>query len=243
MGKLFDSMSKTLQPEDFGWKTVADATMKNADFLQSLRLKFRELKQEKPLVVYDVDDILHPLEYRIADDLGIDVGRFLHTFAILENPKLSDQEREKIIAAFANSKYFQEIEFIDGIERILEPEKYGARVEINSNAFSEDIGRLKREQLLAVVPGLRPEQIKINVIHYGKSHTKTLNPEMTIFVDDSPFNVGLSQALINIMPTWMPWSYSKEALAQLTDKSVTWRDSLNEMIDFCCQVTQTVLKE
>lgn len=242
MGELFDSVRKTLQPAQLNWKTTVDATENEAEFFQNLKTRFQTLDQDAPLVVYDVDDILHPLEYRIADDLGIDINRFLYTFSVRHNPQLTIQEQDAIIEAFANSKYFQDIEFIDGVERILEPEKYGARVEINTNAFSEEIGRLKREQLLAAVPGLKPEQIKISVIHYGKSHNKVIDPKTTIFVDDSPFNVGLSAALINVMPIWMPWSYSKEALEQLSSKPVTWRDSLNEMIDFCCQAAQAMVE-
>ena len=39
-----------------------------------------------PLVVYDIDDIVWLLNYRIAEDLGIDEDRFLSTFSVKDNP-------------------------------------------------------------------------------------------------------------------------------------------------------------
>lgn len=201
--------------------------------------RFAAQEQEQPLVVYDIDDVTWLLEKAIADDLGIDLDRFLSTFSVRDNAALTSEEREKIIAAFGNAKYFENIQFMPGVENVLAPEELGAKVMFNSNAFSERIGELKKEQILAAVPGLKPEQVQINIISYGTTHKKELNPATTILVDDSPFNIALSPALINVMPAWMPWSYSSEALTQMVDKPVAWRDTLDEINDF---VYQTVAK-
>lgn len=211
-------------------------------FFEKIRNEFQALGQNRPLVVYDVDDIMHLLEHRILDDLGIDAKRCLATYSIRENTLMTTEEQDAFIAAFSNSKYFHEIEFLPGVERILEPCRFGAEVQIVSNAFSEDISRLKSEQLLAAVPGLRPEQIVMNVIGYGGAHKKELSQHTTILHDDSPFNVEKSPALINVMPTWMPWSHSKEAIKQLSNKPVTWRKDLNTMIDFTCKAVQSMVK-
>ncbi len=192
------------------------------------------------LVVYDIDDIVWLLNYRIAEDLGIDENRFLSTFSVKDNPLLSRDERQKIIAAFADSRYFENIQFMTGVENILAPQQLGAKVVFNSNSFSERIAELKTEQLLAAVPGLRQEQIQMHIIHYGKTHKKALDPSTTILVDDSPFNVALSPALMNVMPAWMPWSYSDEAIEQLADKPVKWCESLDDINDFVYQTVATM---
>ncbi len=211
-------------------------------FFEELRNKFQTLGQDRPLVVYDVDDIMHLLEYRILADLGIDAKRCLATYSIRENNLITPEEQDAFIAAFSNSKYFHEIEFLPGVERILEPCQFGAEVQIVSNAFSEDISHLKSEQLLAVVPGLKPEQIVMNIIGYGGAHQKELDQHTTILHDDSPFNVEKSPALVNVMPTWMPWSHSKEAIEQLSNKPVTWRKDLNAMVDFTCRAVQSMMR-
>lgn len=211
-------------------------------FFDMLRQKFRQCDQEKPLAIFDIDDVMHLLEHRIANDLGIDINRFLCTFSVRDNPQLTPSEKKAIIEAFANPKYFRDIEFLPGVERITEPQEFGALVGANSNAFSKEIGELKREQLLAAVPGLKPEQIQINVIHYGETHRKELDPRTTVLHDDSPFNVAMSPALLNSMPSWMPWTHSREALQQMASKLVTWHDSLNDMIDFTCAAVRAMRK-
>lgn len=211
-------------------------------FFGMLRQKFKQRNQEEIIATFDVDDILHLLCYNIADDLGIDTTRFLCTFSVRDNPLLATKEKEAIIAAFANPKYFQDIKFLPGTKRILELQEYGALVGIDSNAFSEKIGELKREQLLAAIPGLKPEQVKINIIHYGEAHGKTLDPQTTILHDDSPFNVRKSPALLNSMPLWMQWSYSSDAIEQMAGNLVTWHEDLNQMIDFSCAAVQAMRK-
>lgn len=209
---------------------------------EGLARKFSLLDQEEPLVIYDIDDILQLLEYRVAERLGIDLVRLLHTFSIRDNPMLTASEKTAVIDAFSDSSYFRDIEFLPGIERILEPQEFGARIGINSNAFSAEIGDLKREQLLAAVPGLTAEQIQINIIHYGETHRKTLDSQTTILHDDSPFNIALSPALLNSMSDWMPWSYSPEALQQMSGKLVTWHKDLHAMIDFACRAVAAMRK-
>lgn len=224
------------------WQIAAVEIEKEEALLETLAQKFKQLGQEQPRAIFDVDDVMHLLEHRIADDLGIDINRFLYTFSIKDNPKLTIAEKRAIIAAFSNSKYFRDIDFLPGVERITEPQEFGALVGVNSNAFSKEIGELKREQLLAVVPNLKPEQIQINIIHYGETHRKDLDPRTTILHDDSPFNVAMSPALLNSMPNWMSWTHSHEALLQMTGKLVVWHDNLNSMIDFSCKAVRAMRK-
>ncbi len=241
MGSFSRVISSAHIPRDSNQITMSQVWREEV-FFEMLRQGFKRRNQEKPLAIFDVDDILHLLCYDIAEDLEIDASRFLYTFSVRDNPLLTTSEKEAILAAFADPKYFQNIKFLPGTERILEPQEYGASVGIDSNAFSERIGELKREQLLAAVPGLKPEQVKINVIHPGEAHSKSLDPRTTILHDDSPFNMEQSPALLGSMPRWMPWSYSNEAMDQLTGKLVTWHDDLNQMIDFTCAAVQAMRK-
>lgn len=237
-------MKSTSRDDTLCWHSpkasVDRSTIEQKSLLGRLCQRLTEEERKRPLVVYDIDDVTWLLEKAIAEDLGIDLDRFLSTFSVRDNTALADEEREKIIAAFGNPKYFENIQFMPGVENVLAPEELGARVIFNSNAFGERIGKLKKEQILAAVPGLKPEQVQINIIDYSATHRKVLNPATTILVDDSPFNVALSSALINVMPTWMPWSYDSKALTRMADKTVAWRDSLDEINDFVYQAVATM---
>lgn len=242
MSDLFWKLQNSLHIPMQDWQIAVTEIENEEAFFKMLAQQFKQLGQKQPLAIFDIDDVMHLLEHRIADDLGIDINRFLYTFSIRDNPQLTPSEKKAIIEAFSNPKYFRDIDFLPGVERITEPQEFGALVGANSNAFSKEIGELKREQLLAAVPNLKPEQIQINIIHYGETHRKELDPRTTILHDDSPFNVAMSPALLNSMPNWMSWTHSREALQQMTGKVVTWHDSLNSMIDFTCKAVRAMRK-
>lgn len=183
----------------------------------------------RPKVVFDVDDVLWPLGEVVARRLGIDPERYFYQFSVKDNPALTEKEREAIIMAFADPRYFMEIEFFAEIENIMRPRELGAIVKIKSNSFSEQIAKLKIQQLLAVVPGLREDDIQTNIIHYGQSHGKTIDPDTTIFIDDSPYNVATSPATANIMPDLGNWNRGAEAMRIINNKPVRYAKSLREI--------------
>lgn len=241
LANLVASVQQNLRLPVSGWQSIATRISKESEILEVLAYQFRRLDQAQPLASFDFDDVLHPLEYRIVDDLGIPPHKFLHTFHMPTNPLLSEAERQAIIAAFANPKYFYDIEFMPGIENLLKPQEYGARVKVESNAYSKQIGDLKRDQLLAAVPGLKPEQVVVHIIDFSRTYQKQLDPETTILHDDSPYNAEQSSALLISMPAWMPWTYSPAAIKQLSGRIVSWHDDLQNMIDFTCRVVHRMI--
>lgn len=180
-------------------------------------------------VVFDVDDTLWSLGEAVAQKLGIERERYFYHFKVTENPKLTEKERAAVIAAYADARFFREIEFFPGIAEILRPQELGARVIIKSNSFSEEIAKLKIQQLLAAVPGLKPEDIKMNIIDYSRTHGKTIDDDATIFVDDSPFNIATSPARVNIMPDLGGWNQDAEAQKLVQDKTVFYAKDLREI--------------
>ena len=180
-------------------------------------------------VVFDVDDVLWSLGGAIAQHFGIEPERYFHHFKVTENEKLSKQEQEAIIAAYADAKFFQEIKFFSGIEDILRPRELGVTVKIKSNSFSERIAELKIQQLLAAIPGLTEDDIQMNIIDYSRTHGKTIDNDATIFVDDSPFNVATSPAKLNIMPDLGGWNSDAAAQELVRNKAVLYAKDLNEI--------------
>ncbi len=195
-----------------------------------------------PLVVYDYDDILWPLMRRVAERLGIDYLRATAVFRISDNPLLAEEEKRAIYAAFCDEKFFYDIEFYDDIEGILRPLELGAEAKIESNALTKKIADLKTEQLLARLPDLKPEQINMQVIEQGQACQKRLDPRTTILVEDSPYNVALSPALLNVMTMEIPWACSLEAVELMHDKHVTWRPNLRAINQCVYESIQMFLK-
>lgn len=183
----------------------------------------------RPKVVFDVDDVLWPLGETIAKHFGIDFERYFHHFKITENSRLTDAEREMIIAAYADTTFFEKIEFFAGAKDILRPRELGAIVKIKSNSFSERIAELKIQQLLAAIPGLTEDDIQMSIIDYDRTHSKTIDDDTTIFVDDSPFNVATSPAHINIMPDLGGWNRDASAQELLRERTVFYAKDLSEI--------------
>lgn len=180
-------------------------------------------------VVFDVDDVLWPLGETIARHFGIELERYFHHFKVTENEKLSKREQEAVIAAYADTMFFQEIKFFPGVENLLRPRELGVMIKIKSNSFSERIAELKIQQLLAAIPGLTRDDIQMNVIDYSRTHGKTIDEDATIFVDDSPFNVSTSPAELNIMPDLGGWNSDAAAKELVRDKTVIYAKDLNEI--------------
>ncbi len=200
---------------------------------ERIRQQYLALGQEEVLAVYDADDILWMLMWRVAQELKLDWETATAVFSIRDNRRLTPYQQDAIIEAFGNPKMFENIEFLPGTSEIMRPCELGAKVMINSNSFNERIGELKCMQLLAAIPRLRPEDIQMNIISHSEAKKKPLDPRTTIFVDDSPHNVAKSPALINVMPKYMPWSWCPQAILEINGKPTVWRKDLiaiNELV-------------
>ena len=213
----------------------------DAEFLLGVKREFRERGGEL-LIAYDVDDILWSLMSVVSRYLSIDLERCLATFGIHDNTLLTPQEQDAVIAAFSNADLFREMKFYSEAIDILRPMELGAKVIINSNSYNDEIADLKREQLLAIIPNLRKEQLCMNIVGEGKDvKHKKFNPDTVIVVDDSPFNVAMSPALVGVMSKWIPWSCSPEAKQAVRGKRVVWKNNLAEINDFVYDLTKQLV--
>jgi len=168
---------------------------------------FGSTDQPKLTVIYDVDDVLWPCTENVFHKLGINPNRQTN-FRIREDKAFSADEQDRIISAFCDEQSFQNMDFYDGADKILEVEDLGAEVQINSNSFSEKIRAAKRRQLTELFPNLRAEQLRLNLVGTNANH-KRISADVFAFVDDSPYNVAGSQAKFNFMPK-RPWNTTEE---------------------------------
>lgn len=205
---------------------MGQATFKRLAYL------LRKKKQEIPIVTYDVDDILWGLLEHIAISGGLNPAFCTAIFRIHENWLLSEEEQAYVIKAFSSSDIFRNIQFYPGVSNILRPEALGAKVTINSNSYSAEIGELKVEQLLRAVPGIKPSNIQINVLDYEHANKKPLDQDTTFLIDDSPYNVAISPALVNLMPNRPLWTHNPKSKLLVQHKPVIWLPDLDAINDF-----------
>lgn len=209
---------------------------------QKFQTAFHTSGQPTPLIVYDIDDVLWGLMPRIAARGGLDPATCYAIFNLADNPELSASDRDYIIKSFSNADIFREINFYPGVSDILLPETLGAQVKINSNCYSSAIAELKISQLLQTIPDLSADHIQVNLIDYDSTHRKSLDPHTTILIDDSPYNIAKSPALLNVMPANVAWSVHPSAKAQVKHQSVVWQPDLNAINHFVYQTVQSLLQ-
>lgn len=167
-----------------------------------------------PEIIYDVDDVLWPLVDRVFAKLKIPLEKETD-FNFQANKLLTDQEKSDLLASFSDPQTFDQMNFYPGFEDILRPEELGAKVFINSNSYSEAIAKQKRQQIQAVLPNLSKDRLTLNIIS-DHANKKRIRPNAFIFVDDSPYNIALSDALINILPLKY-WNDTEQARRHMLD--------------------------
>ena len=160
-------------------------------------------------VIYDVDDVLWDLNGYVLRQLGIPPERHV-MYDVSQGPLLSATERQDILASFKDPAIFENIDFYPGADEILAVEALGGEVYIHSNNFNSAIAEHKRRQLRQLLPAMNPQRINLSIINHS-TNTKQLLEDVLIFIDDSPYNVAKSQALVNIMPNKCYNTYPSEA--------------------------------
>lgn len=169
-------------------------------------------------VVFDIDDIVWGSQRVVAREFNIPF-ELLDEFHILENSKLTYEQRLAINAYYGGPKFGRNIEFYPGFEKILELEKFGAIIQFNSNGFSVTALNDKRDRIRAVLPNVRPEQFRFNLVDGSTTIKKKFDDDSFIVIDDSPYNIAQSPALHNIMPI-VPWTQTAKARQIVRDKNV-----------------------
>lgn len=104
---------------------------------------------------------------------------------------------------------FREMEFYPEISELSEISALGAEIGVNSNCFNREIADLKRAQLIAKLPFVYKKDLHINVVT-PRTNRKAVEAGTLAFVDDSPYNISTSQALINLVPR-RSWNVSEDA--------------------------------
>lgn len=182
-------------------------------------------------VVYDMDDILFPYTIPlVAQRCGIEPETWQH-FYVPDND-WSDEVKAQANLQFHNTDNFKNIQFFPGAEEIMRPYfDFGVPVMINSNAISAEVEDLKREQLLAAIPGLTQDMITINHNILNKFCDKKLPQNTWFFVDDSPYHITRSTARINLLLRW-PWNTTSAAQAMMQNVRYMHMDSLQKINQF-----------
>lgn len=158
-------------------------------------------KYSPKIVVFDVDDVMHDLNRRVAERTQIPYEKFV-TFYPKENPVMTEEEKRRVLMAYQDPKTFEDIDFclpvIDLVNRIYH-EYPDYQVHIISNNTNEKIRDVKLRQLQKVLD-LPEEQLHMHVIHIEESKKKCLPKNIFLIVDDSYHNLKMADAQHKIMP-------------------------------------------
>ncbi len=184
----------------------------------------------KRKVIFDVDDILWGLNQKVADILCYDVNRITN-FSIRKCTQVDEETQSKIIALYQNVNVFKNMKFYEGVEDLLMLEEVGLDVSICSNCMTKEIGIEKTEQLLRKIRNLREEQIQMNIISEKTHHQKEMKKNVWTLVDDSPYNIAASDAVIDIMLPH-PWNQSPEGKEIYKDKNPIIIPTFKEALEF-----------
>lgn len=179
----------------------------------------------RPIVVFDVDDILWSLNKRAAKLAGIPYEK-IHTYNASDNDQLTDEEKDRLNKVYFSTELFEEMNFYEGIERI---NNLDAEVHIISHVLQTEAAELKKKNLLKVL-SIPEENIHLQLVSLG-TNKKELLENTFIFVDDSPYNIVNSTATYNIMLS-KPWNTSDKAYEIMKDVSRTYCNTLNQIVDY-----------
>lgn len=163
------------------------------------------------IVVYDNDDVLFPLNEIICTKRNINIHK-ITDFYINTNKRLTSAEKEIIMQDYKDPDTFADMHYYEGADKIKEVERLSDLIQvwICSNSFSREIANHKLRQLPAIT-GITPDRIALNIINDENNTEKKLPDNVTIFIDDSPYNIAKSSAKLNIMVK-QPWNMSNRAI-------------------------------
>lgn len=184
-------------------------------------------------VVYDCDDVLWPLNRKIiVEKVGIPEGKQT-VFKVDQDPNLTADEKAAMLDAFKDAENFRAMEFYPEISELSEISALGAEIFINSNCFSPDIVKFKTTQLRTALPFLHKKNLHIKHVT-PHSNRKAIEADTLAFVDDSPYNISTSKALINLVPK-RSWNTTTDAekimLSEGGEIVKSWKQALPIIIN------------
>lgn len=149
----------------------------------------------KRKVVFDLDDVLWPLNYVACQLLNIDYSKMV-TFGIGDKSELTADEYERLTNLFEDPELWKHIKWEEKALDIYKLERYNAEIYIDSNCKNQDVADFKRSFLSNTLQ-IPDERIILNVTQ----SPKVVKSDTFIFVDDLMTNIQNSRATHNIMPT------------------------------------------
>lgn len=180
--------------------------------------------------VFDGDDVLWPQFGPAAKSVGVDPSK-LNNFVVQNNPYYTKEEKEKLFEAFRDVRLFEQAEFYPGIEKMVTLHELGVRIKIDSKCFTTDIAEVKRYRFKTVLPFLQDGDLNLTVC--GKDHAssgKQISKDVTFFVDDNPYNIIVSNATYNLLPT-KTWNNSPEERYRMRSKNFYIFDGLDSILE------------
>lgn len=174
------------------------------------------MTDKRKKAVFDMDDVLHDFNGRACGIAGVRYEK-LTSFDTHSNPDLTEEQKSRMLAAYADPRTYEGIRFDDGLCALINEihdTRPDVHVQIRSNAMSQAIRDVKLPQLRSVLH-LPEEDIIVDVIDMEAGHLKKELPKgMFLFVDDSPYNIEAADAEHLIMPA-RPWN--QEAWLRMAD--------------------------
>ena len=157
------------------------------------------------IVVYDMDDVLWPLNEHACSLTGIDYGK-LCQYSLGDNPLLTKDEVKKLSQMYTNVDLWRDLKWERGAKSIHKLQDCGVKVMINSNCLSEEVASFKRSFVGRDLKLPEP-QIVLNVTTNWRK--KKMIDNTFIFVEDSPHNIEKSNAKYTIIID-KPWNREVE---------------------------------
>lgn len=191
---------------------------------------------KQKLVIFDMDDVLWNLNNKAARMAGIEVERLI-MFSAHKNPLLTDDMRERLLAAYASRKLYEDIIFsplMVNLVNKIHRDYSEYRVMISSNCMAEYVRDIKLAQLKEVLD-IPEENICLNLIDMTTQSTqKILPPDIYLFVDDSPHNIAMADALHKVMPArnWNDPVNNPEVIGHDYDRPVGDRELCNTIMKY-----------
>lgn len=154
------------------------------------------------VIVVDMDDVMYNLNEKVARMNGIPYWKFTQ-FSVFSNPNMTEEEKQKVLAAYTNADTYRDVEFIMpviGLINKMHRDYPQYEVHIVSNSATREVRDVKLPQLLRVLE-LPEERIHLKVIDMAtQSLQKKLPDNMFMIIDDSPHNIAMADALHKVMP-------------------------------------------
>lgn len=169
-------------------------------------------------VYFDIDDVAWDLQGRVAKRLKLPL-ELLDEFKVSANERLTEAQREAVLASYCDPETFRYIQFYPGFMDILQLEQAGASLRFKSNSLTTEVAAVKKPQVLAALPDIELDKFEFPVTGVGGSVHKGFDTDAFIVVDDSPYNIASSPAPYNIMPRKYH-NQSQKARALVAHKNV-----------------------